>query len=213
MSSKRLAILISGSGSNMLALIRALQAPDAPAHPALVLSNRPEAAGLAKAKALGIATAAVDHRQFKGDRAAFDAAVHDRLEAAEIDLVALAGFLRIMTGAMVRRWQGRMVNIHPSLLPAFKGLDTHARALAAGCAWHGCSVHEVTEDLDSGPILGQAAVPVQAGDTPERLAARVLEMEHLLYPETLKRFAANPEDLRQTPLALLHPDAAANATL
>lgn len=205
MTPRRTAILISGSGSNMVALARAMQVPDAPARIDLVLSNRPDAGGLEKAAAMGIATAVVDHRPFKGDRAAFDQAVHRALELAQIDLVALAGFMRIMTPAMIQLWAGRMLNIHPSLLPAFKGLHTHRAALDARCAIHGCTAHEVTPDLDSGPILGQAAVPVLEGDDADRLAARVLEMEHRLYPQVLARFARDPEAARLSPLALLHP--------
>ena len=187
----------------MAALVRAMQTGTHPCEPVLVLSNRPEAGGLARAAKLGVPTAVVDHIPFKGDRAAFDAAVQAELDAAEVDLVALAGFLRIMTAEMIGRWQGRMLNIHPSILPAFKGLDTHARALVAGCAIHGCTVHEVVPELDSGPILGQAAVPVLAGDTPERLAARVLEQEHKLYPLVLEAFARDPEAARRTPISLL----------
>ncbi len=187
--SRRVAILISGGGSNMLALARSMTG-DHPARPCLVLSNDPEAAGLAKAAALGIPTAAVDHRPFKGDRAAFEAALLPHLEAARPDIIALAGFMRVLTPDFVARFEGRMLNIHPSLLPKYPGLDTHARALAAGDAEAGCSVHVVTPDLDSGPVLGQARVPVLPGDTPESLAARVLKQEHVLYPAVLRRFAA-----------------------
>ncbi len=187
--SRRIAILISGGGSNMLALARSMTG-DHPARPCLVLSNDPEAAGLAKAAELGIPTAAVDHRPFKGDRAAFEAALLPHLEAARPDIIALAGFMRVLTPDFVARFEGRMLNIHPSLLPKYPGLDTHARALAAGDAEAGCSVHVVTPDLDSGPVLGQARVPVLPGDTPESLAARVLKQEHVLYPAVLRRFAA-----------------------
>ncbi|MEL6479239.1 MAG: phosphoribosylglycinamide formyltransferase [Pseudomonadota bacterium] len=201
----RLGILISGGGSNMVALLRACQAGEIAAEPVLVLSNRPEAPGLAKAEAAGIATASVDHTAHAGDRGGFSRAIDAALTRAEVDLVACAGFMRILSDEMVTRWAGRMVNIHPSLLPAFKGLDTHARALEAGCAWHGCTVHEVSAELDSGRILGQAAVPVRPGDSPASLAARVLEMEHRLYPQVLAAFAADPAGARATPIALIHP--------
>lgn len=202
---KRVAILISGSGSNMVALVEALQ-KSPHAEPALVLSNNPKAGGLAKAQALGVPTAVVDHRPFKGDRPAFEDEVQQVLEAAQIDVVAHGGFMRILTPGMVTRWQGRMVNVHPSLLPLFKGLDTHARALEAGVAVHGCTVHVVTEELDSGPILGQAVVAVEAGDTPKSLAARVLKQEHRLYPRALAAFIEDPERLLNAPLALFPGD-------
>lgn len=182
----RVAILISGGGSNMVKLVESMTG-DHPARPVLVLSNDPAAAGLARAEGLGVPTAAVDHRPFGRDCAAFEAALAVPLQAAAPDLVCLAGFMRILTPAFVARWP--MVNIHPSLLPAYPGLDTHARALAAGDAEAGCTVHEVTADLDAGPILGQARVPVLPGDTPEALAARVLAAEHRLYPAVLRRLA------------------------
>jgi phosphoribosylglycinamide formyltransferase 1 len=188
-SPRRTAILISGGGSNMLALARSMAEAGHPARPVLVLSNRPEAAGLARARDLGLPTACVDHRDF-ADRAVFDAVLEAELASVEADLVCLAGFMRILTPAFVARWQGRMLNIHPSLLPLFPGLDTHARALDAGMAVHGATVHEVTPDLDAGPILGQAVIPVEPGDTPESLAARLLPMEHRLYPAVLAHFAA-----------------------
>ncbi len=184
--SKRVAILISGSGSNMVALAESMVG-DHPARPCLVLSNTPQASGLAKARAMGIETAVVDHRPFKGDRAAFEAVLHETLRAAAPDLIALAGFMRVLTGDFVRQYEGRMLNIHPSLLPKYKGLDTHARAIAAGDTEAGCTVHEVTAELDDGPILGQARVPILPGDTPATLAARVLPMEHTLYPAVLRR--------------------------
>lgn len=205
MSAKRTAVLVSGTGSNMVALLRAMQRADHPAEPVIVLSNRPEAGGLARAAEFGVPTAVVDHRPFKGDRTAFDAEVQRRLDEAGVELVALAGFMRIMTDAMIGRWTGRMINIHPSILPAFKGLDTHARALAAGCAIHGCTVHEVTPELDSGRILGQAAVPVLAGDTPDALAARVLVEEHRLYPAVFEAFARDPDAARAQPIAHFAP--------
>jgi len=188
-SRRRVAILISGGGSNMAALARDMADPSHPALPCLVASNRPEAAGLARAAALGIPVAALDHRAHAG-REEFEAALQARLEAAGAEIVALAGFMRVLTPGFVGRWQGRMLNVHPSLLPLFPGLDTHARALAAGMAIHGATVHLVTPELDAGPILGQAAVPVLPDDTPETLAARLLPMEHRLYPAVLRRFAA-----------------------
>lgn len=181
----RTAILISGRGSNMTALVAAAASPEFPAEIALVLSNRPDAAGLASAAAAGVATACIDHRPFRGDRAAHEAAIAEALDAAGIALVCLAGYMRLLTPFLVRRYSGRMLNIHPSLLPAFPGLDTHARALAAGVKLHGCTVHLVTETMDEGPILAQAAVPVLPGDTEAALAARVLEQEHRLYPAVL----------------------------
>ncbi len=184
----RVAILVSGGGSNMAALARSMVG-DHPARPCLVLSNDPDAGGLEKAAGLGIATAAVDHRPYAGDRGAFEAALSVPLEAARPDLICLAGFMRILTPPFIERWHGRMLNIHPSLLPKYRGLDTHARALAAGDREAGCTVHEVTANLDDGPVRGQARVPVAAGDTPETLAARVLAMEHRLYPAVLRRVA------------------------
>lgn len=197
----RLGFLISGRGSNMDALIRAARSGEVPARPALVLSNRPDAAGLAAAEAAGVPTLALDHREH-ADRVGFDAAMHQALEEARIDLVACAGFMRIMTDAFVERWRGRMLNIHPSLLPLFRGLDTHARALAAGVAVHGATVHEVVPELDAGRILGQAVVPVRAGDTAASLAARVLQIEHRLYPAALSAFIRDPDALRRAPIAL-----------
>jgi phosphoribosylglycinamide formyltransferase-1 len=186
---KRVAILISGRGSNMAALIEATQAPDYPAEIALVLSNVADAAGLARARAAGIATEVVEHKSFGKDRAAFDRAVHATLERHRIDIVCLAGFMRLLTPWFVERWNGRMINIHPSLLPAFKGLDTHARALAAGAKQHGATVHFVVPELDSGPIIAQESVAIEPGDTAETLAARVLAVEHRIYPLALRRVA------------------------
>jgi phosphoribosylglycinamide formyltransferase-1 len=183
-------IMISGGGSNMVALLDEMARAGSPARPALVFSNDPNAGGLAKAAARGVPVAAVDHRPFKGDRPAFEAAIQAELLRAGVDLICLAGFMRILTPGFTAAWEGRMLNIHPSLLPKYPGLHTHARALEAGDAEHGCTVHEVTAVLDCGPILGQARAPVLAGDTPNLLAARVLGMEHTLYPAVLTRFAA-----------------------
>jgi len=193
---KRVAILISGGGSNMLELVRSMTG-DHPARPVLVASNVPTAAGLTKAAALGIATAAIDHRAFPS-REAFEVELARHIDAAEPDLICLAGFMRILTPGFIRRYAGRMLNIHPSLLPKYPGLHTHARALAAGDHEAGCTVHEVTADLDAGPILGQARVPVQPDETEETLAARVLAMEHQLYPAVLRRFATGD----RTPVSL-----------
>lgn len=184
---KRVAILISGGGSNMVALVNSMVG-DHPARAVLVGSNDPQASGLAKAQAAGIATFAVDHRPFGKDRAAFEAELTRHIEAAGPDILCLAGFMRVLTPDFVRRFEGRMLNIHPSLLPKYPGLHTHARALAAGDAEAGCSVHEVTAELDAGPLLGQAKVPVLAGDDEDSLAARVLKLEHQLYPAVLRRY-------------------------
>ena len=184
---KRVAFLISGGGTNMAALIDSM-GPDHPGAPVLVLSNRPDAKGLEKAAVRGVESAIVDHRPFGEDRIGFEAALERHLLAARIDVVTHAGFMRFLTAPFVARWRNRMLNIHPSLLPKYPGLNTHARALAAGDTQAGCSVHLVTERLDAGPVLGQARVPVLAGDTPERLAARVLAQEHRLYPAVLARF-------------------------
>jgi phosphoribosylglycinamide formyltransferase-1 len=189
---RRTAVLISGRGSNMVALAEAAAAPGYPADIVLVLSNRPEAAGLGTAAKRGIATMAVDHRPFGGDRMAHEVAVDAALRAHGVEIVCLAGYLRLLSPWLVARWSGRMLNIHPSLLPAYKGLHTHERVLAAGETRHGCSVHLVTEDLDSGPILAQAEVPVLAGDTPDVLSARVLAAEHALYPRALAALASEP---------------------
>ncbi len=187
---RRVAVLISGGGSNMMALAQAARAADYPAEIALVLSNVPEAGGLAKARAEGLATATIDHRAYGPDREAFEREIDARLRIDQIELVALAGFMRIMTPWFVTRWTGRMINIHPSLLPAYKGTHTHARALADKATEHGCTVHFVVPELDSGPVIAQARVPVLADDTPETLAARVLAEEHRLYPAALRSVAA-----------------------
>ncbi len=190
---RRVAVLISGRGSNLGALLDAARVPGYPAAIALVLSNRPDAAGLARAAAAGVPARAIDHRPFGADRAAHEAAIDLALREAGIELVCLAGYMRRLTPALVRPWAGRMLNIHPSLLPAFPGLDTHARALAAGVKLHGCTVHLVTEGVDEGPILAQAAVPVLPGDTEASLAARVLAEEHRIYPAALRHLAAGTE--------------------
>jgi phosphoribosylglycinamide formyltransferase 1 len=187
---RRVGILISGRGSNMEALLRAARAPDYPAEIALVLSNRPDAGGIAIASAAGVPTAIIDHRPFRGDRAAHEAALATALDQAGVEIICLAGYMRLLTPFLVQRYAGRMLNIHPSLLPAFPGLDTHARALAAGTKLHGCTVHLVTEGMDEGPILAQAAVPVMPDDTADSLAARVLVQEHATYALALRLFAA-----------------------
>lgn len=184
----RVAILISGRGSNMVSLIEAARAPDYPAEIVLVASNRPDAGGLAHAASVGIATTALDHRAYP-DRASFDAALNAELEAAGIELVVLAGFMRILSAGFVEAWAGRMINIHPSLLPLFRGVHTHEQALAAGVCLHGCTVHYVVPELDAGPIVAQAAVPVLPGDDADSLAARILVQEHLLYPRALALIA------------------------
>ena len=185
----RTAVLISGRGSNMEALVDAARDAACPFEVVLVLSNRPDAAGLDTAAAAGIAAEAVDHRPFGKNREENERAIQAVLDAHGVELVALAGYMRVLTPFLVRAWDGRMVNIHPSLLPHFPGLDTHARAIAAGHAEAGCSVHLVSEGVDEGPVLGQARVPIEHGDTPERLAARVLMAEHRLYPQVLGELA------------------------
>ena len=187
-SRRRTAILISGRGSNMRALVEAAQAPDYPAESARVLSNRPEAAGLSWARDAGVAVAAVDHKIHAG-REEFERSMQAMLEIHRIDLVCMAGFMRLVTPWFIGQWAGRMINIHPALLPAYRGLDTHARALADGVKIHGCTVHFVVPAMDEGPILAQAAVPVLDADTPESLARRVLAQEHRLFPAALARVA------------------------
>jgi phosphoribosylglycinamide formyltransferase-1 len=189
MTRKRVAVLISGRGSNMAALIAAAQAPDYPAEIVLVLSSRPDAPGLAHAREAGIATAVIDHTAFGGDREAFDRALDAKLAGSRVDLVCLAGFMRLLTPWFVGRWSGRLLNIHPSLLPEFRGLHTHRRALAANASRHGATVHFVVPELDAGPIVVQGSVAVLAGDTEDTLAARVLEVEHRIYPEALREVA------------------------
>lgn len=185
---KRVAVLVSGRGSNMSALIEAAKAPDYPARIALVLSNRPQAGALEKARAEGIAAESVDHKAFP-DRESFERALQERLEAHAIEIVCLAGFMRILTPGFVEAWRGRMLNVHPSLLPAFRGTDTHRRALEAGVSEHGCTVHLVTPELDAGPTILQARIPVLPGDDEASLAARVLVEEHAIYPRALAMVA------------------------
>jgi len=187
---RRVAILISGGGSNMVALVNSMREASHPAQPVLVLSNNPDCSGLQKATDLGVPTAAVDHRPFGKDRHSFEARMNVALNAAGADIICHAGFMRITTPEFVQTWHGRMLNIHPSLLPKFKGLHPQKQAIEAGETESGCSVHEVTEVLDGGPILGQARVPVLPDDTPETLAARILPMEYALYPRVLRRFAS-----------------------
>jgi len=187
--SRACAILISGGGSNMVKLVQSMGEAGHPARPVLVMSNDPEAGGLKRAADMGVETFAVDHRPFGKDREAFEAKLLEKLEDVGADLVCLAGFMRVLTPHFVRPWEGRMLNIHPSLLPKYRGLHTHARALEAGDSEAGCTVHEVTAELDDGPIRGQARVAIEPGETPESLAAKVLVQEHRLYPAVLRRFA------------------------
>jgi phosphoribosylglycinamide formyltransferase 1 len=196
MSKKRVAILISGRGSNMVALVHAAAQPGFPAEVALVLSNKADAGGLAFAREQGIATAVIEHKTFGKDRAAFDAAMQAELEAHKVDIVCLAGFMRLLTPGFCEAWAGRMINIHPALLPSFKGLDTHQRAIDAGVRVHGCTTHFVTPGMDEGPIILQAAVPVLDSDTEPVLAARVLKEEHRIYPLTLRLLASGALEIR-----------------
>ncbi len=189
---KRVVILISGRGSNMQAILEA----GLPVEIAAVISNRPEAKGLEIAAQHGIATSVVDHR-LHPSRGQFDTALAKAIDSFHPDLVVLAGFMRILTEDFVNRYQGRLINIHPALLPAFPGLDTHEKALQEGVRVHGCTVHFVTPTVDHGPIISQAAVPVLSDDTPDALAARVLEQEHLIYPEAIRWFAEGRIHLQQ----------------
>ena len=191
---KRTAILISGRGSNMQALAAAARAADYPAEIVLVISNRPDAAGLQWAKANGLATLVIDHKAH-ASRAAFEGALQQALDAAKVELIALAGFMRLMTPDFVEHWRDRMINIHPSLLPSFKGLHTHERALEAGVRIAGCTVHFVRTETDTGPIIAQAAVPVLGSDTATTLAARVLEAEHRIYPIALMLVASGQRSI------------------
>ena len=197
---KRIAILISGGGSNMVALVNSMTG-DHPARPVVVMSNDPMAGGLSKAADMGLATAAIDHREFGKDRNGFEGALHASLEEYQPDIICLAGFMRILTAGFTSHYVGRMLNIHPSLLPKYKGLHTHARALENGDAEHGCTVHEVTAALDDGPILGQARLAIHPSDTAETLATRLLPLEHELYPVVLRRYAVGNRELVSLPIA------------
>ncbi|MCI4661422.1 MAG: phosphoribosylglycinamide formyltransferase [Neomegalonema sp.] len=188
----RIAILISGRGSNMVALAKALMPEEIPAEIVLVGANKPDAGGLAIAQGLGLPTASIDQKAYRGDKPGFDAALDAMLAQARPDLICLAGFMRILTPWLVERWAGKMLNIHPSLLPAFKGLDTDARAIAAGARLHGASVHEVTADLDDGPIIAQVALRISESDTPDTLAERLLIAEHRLFPAAVCRHLGLP---------------------
>lgn len=187
MTKAKVGVLISGRGSNMVSLIEAARDRDCPYEVALVLSDNPDAPGLERARALGVEAKAIDRRLYGKDREAHERIIDDALRNAGVEYVALAGYMRILTAFLVDAWAGRMVNIHPSLLPKYPGLDTHRRAIEAGDAEAGCTVHLVTNDLDRGPILGQARVPVLAGDDEQALAERVLEAEHRLYPQALSK--------------------------
>jgi|SRR6185295_16731883 phosphoribosylglycinamide formyltransferase 1 len=189
MSRKRVAVLISGRGSNMAALIEAAKAKDYPAEIVLVVSNRPEAGGLLVARAAGIATEVVDHTEFGGDRNRFEGEIQAHLEKYRVDIVCLAGFMRLLTGSFLEKWQRRILNIHPALLPDFKGLDTHRRVLEAVAKIHGATVHFVVPEMDSGPIITQGVIAVRPGDSEETLAVRVLKVEHRIYPLALKLVA------------------------
>ena len=185
---KRVAIFASGGGSNAVKLMESMQG-DHPAMPALIVTNQPNAGVIQQAERFGVACEVIDHKPYAGDRAAFETEIQNRLIPYQIDVICLAGFMRVLTAGFTDHWSGRMLNIHPSLLPKYKGLNTHARAIEAGDKRAGCTVHEVTAALDDGPILGQISVPILSGDTPAKLAARVLVQEHQLYPAVLKRFA------------------------
>lgn len=189
MARKRVAVLISGRGSNMAALVEAAKDTNYPAEIVLVVSNRPGAEGIAYAREAGIATTVIDHTDYGKNREAFERALQAVLEGSGIEIVCLAGFMRLLTPWFISRWEGRMLNVHPALLPNFKGLHTHEQALAGGAKTHGATVHFVTADMDAGPIICQAAVPVVDGDTAETLAARVLTVEHRIYPLALKWLA------------------------
>lgn len=199
-------ILISGRGSNMEAIVKAAQNEAWPAKIAAVISNRPEAGGLDFAMSHGIETAVLDHRSFK-DRASFDAKLVELIDSYKPDLVVLAGFMRILTGNFVRHYEGRLLNIHPSLLPLFPGLHTHEQALEAGVSEHGATVHFVTEALDHGPMVIQASVPVLPGDTPDTLAQRVLKQEHVIYPRAVRWFIDNRLSISENRVLVSPPEA------
>ncbi|GAA4252498.1 phosphoribosylglycinamide formyltransferase [Azospirillum formosense] len=203
----KVGVLISGRGSNLQALIDACAAPEFPAEIALVLSNKADAYGLERAASAGVPVAVVSHRDFPGDKRAFEEAMDARLREAGVELVCLAGFMRLLSPWFVERWHDRMINIHPSLLPSFKGLDTHQRALDAGVRFHGCTVHYVRTEMDEGPIIAQAAVPVLPGDDADRLSARVLEAEHRLYPQALRLIGEGRARVEDGRVALSGPEA------
>jgi formyltetrahydrofolate-dependent phosphoribosylglycinamide formyltransferase len=205
-------VLISGRGSNFAALLEATRQTDYPAEIVCVLSNEPAAAGLAVARSAGIPALSIDHRAFGRDREAHERALQPVLERHGAELLCLAGFMRLLTPFLVGLWHGRMLNIHPSLLPAFPGLHTHARAIEAGVKLHGCTVHLVTQTMDEGPILGQAAVPVLPGDDEATLAARVLVQEHVLYPAALRAFLEGSFPVPEPGARLINPLPAAPAT-
>jgi len=209
----KVAVLISGRGSNMASLIAASMEPIYPAQISLVVSNRPNAAGLERAAGFGIPTAVVDHKPFGRDRQAFERALDAKLQENGIELVALAGFMRLLTPWFVDKWRNRMINIHPALLPAFKGLATHERALEEGVKLHGATVHFVSSEMDDGPIIVQGAVPVLDGDTPETLGARVLEVEHQIYPHALALVAAKRTRVAEGRVRVDMPPAPGNPVL
>lgn len=213
MTRKRIGVLISGRGSNMEALLEAASDPAFPAEIVLVMSNNADAAGLETAARYGVQTAVVDHRPYGKDRARFEQALDAHMRAANVELVCLAGFMRVLTPVFVSAWDGRLLNIHPSLLPAYTGLHTHERALNDGVRVHGCTVHYVTPVLDVGPIVAQAVVPVMPGDTPDMLSARVLRQEHQLYPRALALIASGAARLEQNRVVYRDAEAAAKATL
>jgi phosphoribosylglycinamide formyltransferase-1 len=191
---KRLGILISGRGSNMETLLQAAREPGCPYAPVIVIANKPDAGGLAKAEGYGVRAAAIDHKLYGKDREAFERAVDAELQVAGVELVALAGFMRVLTPWFVNAWAGRLINIHPSLLPKYPGVDTHKRCLEAGDAVHGCTVHQVTAGVDEGPVIGQAEIDVVGDDTPDTLAARVLKAEHVLFPRCLAAVARGDQE-------------------
>ncbi len=210
---KKVAVLISGRGSNMASLISASMEPSYPAEIALVISNRPGAPGLERAAEFGIATAAIDHKDYPGDREAFEKALDEKLKAHKTDLVALAGFMRLLTPWFVNQWHNRLINIHPALLPSFKGLNTHERALEAGVKLHGATVHFVSAEMDDGPIIIQGAVPVLDADTPDTLGARVLAVEHQIYPKALALAATGKAKIMDQRVATGGNDSETSETL
>ena len=193
---RNVAIFISGGGSNMMALVDGMKTPGFGAEPVLVLSNEPNADGLTKAALRGLPTAIVDHRSYRNDRSAFEDAINRALRPYEVDIICLAGFMRVLSPDFIRKWRTKMLNIHPSLLPKYKGLNTHQRAIDAGDRIAGCTVHEVTSEIDGGPVLNRAEVPIKPNDTADTLAARVLVEEHRLYPRVLRIFAAKPDPMK-----------------